>query len=152
MQQIFPGNLLQHNYADPNNPDRLVGRSEVERRGVYFDQLENLLLGGNRHHLIQLIKGCLHNDPSQRPSAEQLVSTLEEMKTDIEGSYGELAKVDAVRQVMTMKAFQQRKKENADEMIAKDEEIQQLRQQLQVRCVIKSVYVDHHYHFVLAGC
>ena len=74
------------------------------------------------------------------------------MKADIEGSYGELAKIDAVRQVMTTKAFQQRKKENADEMTAKDEQIQQLRQHLQVRYVIESVCVDHLYLFVLAGC
>ena len=89
--------------------------------------------GGNRHCLIQLIKGCLRNDPSQRPTAEQLVSSLEEVKVGVEGSYGGLAKVDAVRQVMTVKAIQQHQKENADEMIAKDEEIQQLQQQLQVR-------------------
>ena len=79
------------------------------------------------------MQNCLCNEPSQRPTAEQLVSSLEEMKADVEGSYGGLAKVDAVRQVMTVKTFQQRKKENADEVIAKDEENQQLRQQLQVR-------------------
>ena len=135
--QIFPGNLLQHNYADPSNPDRLLGHSEVKRRGVYFEQLENLLPRGNRHHLIQLIKGCLRNDPSQRLTSEQLVTALEEMKADIEGSYGVLAKVDAVRQVMTVKAFQQRKKENADELITKDQEIEHLQQQLQVRYVTK---------------
>ena len=55
------------------------------------------------------------------------------MKADVEGSYEELAKVDAVMQVMTIKAFQQYKKKNADEVIAKDEEIQQLQQQLLVR-------------------
>ena len=60
------------------------------------------------------------------------MSSLEEIKVDVEGSYGKLAKIDAVRQVMTMKAFQQRKKETAHEMIAKDEEIQRLQQQLQV--------------------
>ena len=140
MQQIFPGNLLQPNYTDPSNPNRLLGHSEVERRGVYFDQLENLLLGGNRHRLIQLIKSCLRNDPSQRPTAEQLVSGLEETKADIDGSYGELAKVDAVRQVMTVKAFQECKKKKADDAIAKDEEIQQLQVRLEV-CTIHLVCV-----------
>ena len=150
---MFPGDLLQHTYADPHNPGRLCGRSEVDRRGKYFEQLEDLPLCGRlRRVLVELIQNCLGNDPSQRPSAEQLVTALKEIKANIEGSYGELAKVDAVRQVMTMKAFQQRKKENADEMIAKDEQIQQLRQQLQVRYIIKSVCVDHLYHFVLAGC
>ena len=110
---------------------------------MYFNQLENVLPGGNRHCLIQLIKGCLRNDPSQRPSAEQLVSGLEEMKADVEGSYGKLAKVDAVRQVMTVKTFQQHQKENADEVIAKDVEIQQLRQQLQVTyvCNVQATFI-----------
>ena len=139
--QVFPGDLLQHTYADPDNPRRLCGRSEVGRRGKYFDQLEDLPLSGQlRRALVQLIQNCLGNDPSQRPTAEQLVSALEEMKANVEGSYGELAKVDAVRQVMTMKTFQLCKKENTDEVMSKDEEIQQLRQQLQVR-VTTGVYV-----------
>ena len=96
-----------------------IARSEMERRGAYFDRLERQLPGGNEHPLYQLIKECLHNAPSQRPSSEQLVSALEEMKSDIEGSYGELAKIDAVRQVMTMKALHESKVENADELIAK---------------------------------
>ena len=125
---MFPGNLLQHNYADPDNPDRLVGRSEVERRGEYFEQLEDLLPGGIRHTFVhtfvQLTKNCLRNSPSQRPTAEQLVTALQEMKADIEGPYGEFAKVDAVRQVKLVKAFKQSKKETVDELTAKDEEIQ----------------------------
>ena len=121
---MFPGNLLQHNYADPDNPDRLVGRSEVERRGEYFEQLEDLLPGGIRHTFVQLTKNCLQNSPSQRPTAEQLVTALQEMKADIEGPYGEFAKVDAVRQVKLVKAFKQSKKETVDELTAKDEEIQ----------------------------
>ena len=90
--QVFPGDLLEHNYADPNNPGRLLGRTEVERRQPYFDQLE-----GNAQ-LVELIKTCLHNDPSQRPSAEQLVTALEGMRGDIEGPCGKLATADAVRQ------------------------------------------------------
>ena len=147
---MFPGDLLQHTYADPSNPGRLCGRSEVARRGKYFDHLEDVPLSGRlRRVLVQLIQNCLDNDPTQRPTAEQLVSGLEEMKADVEGSYGELAKVDAVRQVMTVKAIQQHKKENDDEMTTKDEEIQQLRQQLQVRYVTRSVYVHHQCFIIL---
>ena len=116
---------------------------------MYFDQLENLLPGRNIHHLIRLIKSCLRNDPSQRPTAQQLVSDLEEMKAEVEGSHGVLAKPDAVRQVMSMKIFQECRKENADVVIAKDEEIQQLRQQLQVRYVTGSVYVHHQCFIIL---
>ena len=100
----------------------------MDRRERYFDQLEDLLSSPIRQVLVQLIKNCLHNDPSDRPTAEQLVTALEEMKPDVEGAYGRLAKIEAVRQLMTVKAFRENKKANADELRAKDEEIQQLRQ------------------------
>ena len=143
---MFPGNLLQHNYADPDNSDRLVGRSEVERRGEYFDQLEDLLPGGRKHAFIQLAKNCLQNAPSQRPTAEQLVTALEEMKADIEGPYGDLAKVDAVRQVKTVKALKQSKKETVNELTAKDEEIQQLQQQLEVNVILPHTVISVNHH------
>ena len=126
--QVFPGDLLQPNYTDADNPDTLVGRSEVGRRKAYFDQLEDLLPGGIRHHLIQMIKDCLQNAPSQRPTAEQLVTVLEGMKGDIEGPCGELGTMDAARQVKTAMTMKKEK----DQLAAKDQEIQQLQQQLEV--------------------
>ena len=133
--QLFPGNLLQHNYPDPADPDQLVARSEVSRRERYFEQLENLLLatGPVKQVLIQLVKDCLHNIPSQRPTSEQLVTALEEIKADVEGDYGELATVDAVRQVKTMKALKAKSNDKVNELAAKDKEIQQLQQQLEVK-------------------
>ena len=133
--QVFPGNLLQHTYADPDNPNRLVGRSEVGRRQAYLDQLEDLLpaSGEVKRLLIQMIKDCLQNAPTQRPTAEQLVTALEGIKGVIEGGYGELATVDAVRQVRTMKALKSRSEDKLNELAAKDEQIQQLQQQLAVR-------------------
>ena len=127
--QVFPGNLLQSTYADFDNRHQLMARSEVERRGQYFEQLEDLLPGRIRQVLVLLIKNCLHNDPSQRPTAEQLVTSLEEMKSVVEGSYGELATVDAVRQVMTVKAL----KAKGDDKI---DEIQQLHEQLEVKICV----------------
>jgi hypothetical protein len=117
---VFPGDLLEHNYADPDSPGRLLGRTEVERRQLYFDQLEGTV------QLVQLIKTCLHNDPSQRHTAEQLVTELERMKSDVEGPCGKLATVDAVRQVMTAMALKEKSEEKVDELAAKEEEIQQL--------------------------
>ena len=99
-----------------------MARSEVERRGQYFEQLEDLLPGRIRQVLVLLIKNCLHNVPSRRPTAEQLVTSLEEMKGEVEGAYGELATIDAVRQVMTVKALK-----------ANKDEIQQLHDQLEVK-------------------
>ena len=111
---------MEHNYADPDSPGRLLGRTEVERRQLYFDQLE-----GNVQ-LVRLIKTCLHNDPSQRPTAEQLMTGLERMKGDVEGPCGKLATVDAVRQVMTAMALKEKSEEKVDKLAAKEEEIRQL--------------------------
>ena len=93
-----------------------------------MDRLENVLPGENRHPLLQLIKNCLRNAPSQRPIAEQLVTALVEMKADIEGDYGDLATVEAMRQVKVTKSL----KNKRNLIAAKDEEIQQLQEQLEV--------------------
>ncbi|MCG8625559.1 MAG: hypothetical protein MJE68_26615, partial [Proteobacteria bacterium] len=80
-----------------------------------------------------LVKRCLHNDPSERPTSEAVVASLEEMKADIEGPYGQIAKADAVRQVVMMRALKSREtevREKSDESAAKDEEIHQLQQEL----------------------
>jgi methylthioribose-1-phosphate isomerase len=79
-----------------------------------------------------MIKDCLRNAPAQRPTAEQLVAALNEMKEIIEGDYGELATVDAVRRVRTMKALKSRNDDKVSELAVKDERIQQLQQQLAV--------------------
>ena len=124
--QLFPGDLLEPNYADPNDPERLMGHNEVEQRQLYFEQLKE-------EALALLIKSCLHNSLSRRPTAEQVVRALEEARATIEGAYGELATVDAVRQVRTVKALKSRSEDKVNELAAKDERIQQLQQQLAVR-------------------
>ena len=34
------------------------------------------------------MKQCLHNKPRQRPTTEQLLTRLQEMKVEVEGEYG----------------------------------------------------------------
>ena len=118
----------------------MVGRSEVGRRQAYIDQLEYLLPGGIRRPLIQMIKDCLRNVPAQRPTAEQLVTALDELKLVIEGDYGELATVDAVRRVRTMKALKSQSDDKINELTAKDEQMQQLQQQIAVRFIVSDQF------------
>ena len=127
---MFPGDLLEHTYPNPNNPRELLARSEVRRRGNYFERLEGKLNKWNAGYpLAGVAKQCLENIPKERPTAEQLVRVLEGLKGDIEGTCGELTTVDAVRQVKTAMALK-KSKEKVDELTAKEEEIQQLQQQL----------------------
>ena len=129
---MFPGDLLEHNYPDPNNPRQLLARSEVDRRGTYFERLERVLHRESAGYpLVGVVKQCLENIPEERPTAEQLVRVLEGLKGDIEGPCGKLATADAARQMMTALALK-RKGKDKDELTAKDEEIQQLQQQLEV--------------------
>ena len=119
---------------NPEDCHRLVACSEVERRRQYIGQLETKLPSGEHHPFVQLMKRCLHNEPSQRPTSEELITSLEEMKADIEGPYGEVARIDAVRQVVMMRALRKREtkvREKTDESAAKDEEIHQLQQELE---------------------
>ena len=132
--QTFPGNLLEPTYSDPDNQDNLLARSEVERRQVYIDQLDQKLPDCGHHPLVQLVKCCLKNTPSQRPSAEEVLTSLEEMKAVIDGPCGDVSRADAVRQVVMMRAILGRETEvrrKTDESAAKDEEIHQLQQELE---------------------
>jgi hypothetical protein len=124
---------------DPEDRRSLIARSEVERRQRYIHQLENKFPTGKQHPLVLLMKRCLQNDPSERPTSEEVVASLKEMKAGIEGPYGEIARADAVRQVVMMRALKRREtevSEKSDESAAKDEEIQQLQQELEHEQVV----------------
>ena len=118
--QVFPGTLHPPNYPDPDNPGRLLGRSEVDRRTDYIQPLREQL--GEQHPLLQLVCQCLHNTPAQRPSTEELLQQLEAVRPQIKGKFTKL-------QVAMMSVLE-------TEVGEKDGEIEHLRhdlQQVQVR-------------------
>ena len=94
--------------------------------------------------MVDVVKQCLENIPEERPTAEQLVRVLEGLKVDIEGTCGELTIVDAVRQVKTAMALKKRSRENVDELTAKEEEIQQLQQQLEVAILSETFSIQQY--------
>ena len=96
--------------------------------------LEDMIAKGQQHPLVQLSKCCLNNNPTLRPTAEEIVTALEEMEEEIEGRYGELSKLDAVRQVVTMKALlvkEHELKDRANEIQSKSEQIKQLQKNME---------------------
>ena len=128
ISQAFPGDLLEHTYSDPNDPRQLLARSEVDRRGNYFELLERKLQKSASYTLVGVVKQCLENIPNKRPTAEQLVTVLEGLKGDTEGPCGELTVVNAVSQVRTAKVLYEKRSERQSERV----EIEYLQLQLEV--------------------
>ena len=65
----------------PTYHDHLTGKvhghSEVKRRERSMEAAEHLL--SENHLLLTLIKQCLHNNPAQRPSTNELLTRLQKM-------------------------------------------------------------------------
>ena len=78
-----------------------------------------------------MVKQCLHNVASGRPTAGELLACLQSVTADIEGAYGELEKLDAVRQVAMVKKLAGQEAERSSQMREKNNEIRQLQHQLE---------------------
>ena len=115
--QVFPGSLLPCPYEDPQNPDHLLARSEVERRREFIQLLHRQL--PEQHPLVQLVHRCLHNTPARRFSAEELLQQLEAVRAQIEGPYGQIVSVN-MEKLRMVRALRE-----------KDTEIGHLQQQMQ---------------------
>ena len=123
--QVFPGTLLPCPYEDPQNPDHLLARSEVERRREFIQLLHKQL--PEQHPLVQLVHQCLCNTPARRPSAEELLQQLEAVRAQIErGPYGQLVSVN-MEKLKMVRALREKEREIGH--------LQQQMQQLEVGSV-----------------
>ena len=75
--QVFPGDLLPHNYTDPRKK-KVRTRTEIERRETYITILHNKL--GKKHGLVVLLKECLEFAWLKRPNAKQALERLGGMR------------------------------------------------------------------------
>ena len=73
--------LLPHSYSDSEG-DHL--RSELMRRQDSVKKAEQVL--GERHTLVMLIRGCLHNNAARRPRTEEIVAQLQQVTSVAEGN------------------------------------------------------------------
>ena len=95
LMQVFPGTLLHYNYRDPKKPRQLLARTELQRRDEFIKLLHQQL--GERHPLVLLVKQCLDDEPSKRPSAQELLRQLEGMSDQVVDPYQHLNKLEAMR-------------------------------------------------------
>ena len=72
------------------------GRSEVDRRGEYIERLEWKFIR-DYPVLVELVKQCLQNEPLERPSTEEVLTRLQEVRGEVEREYGGPIKLDMVR-------------------------------------------------------
>ena len=83
LSQMFPDPLAAA-YMDYSG--RIVGRTELERRGNYMQEVRKQFREG--HPLIQMIQRCLNNIIEERPTIQQVMGWLEEARAEVEdGEY-----------------------------------------------------------------
>ena len=103
--QEFPCKLKPATYPNPNNPQDLLARTEVERRQDYFEMAIAIsdLSSTLDQTLLKLTRTCLHNNPDQRPNAEVILTELKEMHRQC---YTGLLKQDKLDLMMGVTAVQ----------------------------------------------
>ena len=85
--QLFPKDLLPPNYQDPHSK-KLRARTEIERREQYISMLH--VNFSKTHPLVVLIKSCLAYEPKKRPTANQALERLGEMRAAVHDPYSGL--------------------------------------------------------------
>ena len=93
LSQTFP-KPLSAAYMDARR--MMVGRTELQRRGNYMQQIHRLLREG--HPLIQMIQHCLKNLPEDRPTIDVVLAFLEAEVQDGESDMRKLELVQTLRQ------------------------------------------------------
>ena len=86
LTQTFPKDLKPATYHDPRTR-RIAGRSEVERREHYIQQMKAAL--GETHPLVKLTLDCLEYLPEDRPSAVEVLRRLEEVGRTVPLNFAE---------------------------------------------------------------
>ena len=93
--QMFPSDVVPKTFQDPTT-QKVVTRSEIERRGKYIQSLKTAL--GETHPLVHLTLNCLEDQPSDRPSAHEVLTRLKEAKGIIHQSCSQ-TKLELMRRV-----------------------------------------------------
>ena len=105
--QVFPGELLAPTYLDPSDRECTIARTEVECRQPYMEQLE-AQVGRSHPALVDLVKQCLHNAPERRPSTEEVLSRVRDVKLEVEGAHGNITRQLNITNILVLKELKQK--------------------------------------------
>ena len=114
LTQTFPHDLKPHTYFDETT-QRIIGRSEIERRQEYIEQMYEAF--GETHLLVKLTLDCLEYLPKNRPSALEVLRRLDVVGGTVPQNCTE-TKLELIQYIAAKDA-------------RKEEEIQQIRLQHQ---------------------
>ena len=109
LSQTFP-KPLSAAYMDDSG--MMVGRTELERRGNYMQQIHRLLREG--HPLIQMIQRCLKNRIRERPTIHAVLEFLEQARAEVQDGECDMSKLELMQTL----------RQNAQLIQAKDERIE----------------------------
>ena len=128
LSQMFPDPLAP-TYVDDN--DKIVGRSELERRGNYMQEVRRQFQEG--HPLIQMIQQCLKNKIRQRPTIQQVMRWLEEAKAEVEDGEYDVTKLSLAQLLQSRNVHIQQQEVEIDQqqqqICQRDQENHSLREQ-----------------------
>ena len=105
--------------VDPNNRKKVIGLTEAERREEYFQQVRR------NHPLVELIRGCLDNDPPQRPDAVRILGRLRQVISQSPPSCGN--KMELLNQTQTLRNERQGLSEQVEQLREVSNEVDGLR-------------------------
>ena len=103
----------------------VVGRTELERRGNYMQQIQRQLREG--HPLIQMIQRCLKNRIRERPTIHEVVQFLEQARAEIDDGEYDVNKLTLVQTLSQRTQLLQSKDEQIEQ---KEREIRSLNMQM----------------------
>ncbi|CAI8056276.1 Serine/threonine-protein kinase BRI1-like 1 [Geodia barretti] len=127
LSQMFPKPLAP-TYMDRSR--RIVGRTELERRGNYMQEVMRQFREG--HSLVQMIQRCLNNIIEERPTIQQVMGLLEDARAEVEdGEYD-------VNKLSLAQLLQSRNLSIQQQRIQIDQQQQQIRQNGQEICSLRS--------------
>ena len=108
LSQMFPDPLAP-TYMDDN--DKIVGRTELERRGKYMQEVRRQFREG--HPLVQMIQQCLKNRMRERPTIQQVIEWLEEARAEVEDGEYDVNKLSLAQLLQSRNLhIQQQQREN----------------------------------------
>ena len=102
----------------PGKRNKVIGLTEAERREEYFQQVRG------DHPLVQLIRGCLDNNPSRRPDAIRILGRLRQVISQSPPSCGN--KMELLNQTQTLRNERQGLSEQLEQLQGECEQLREV--------------------------